>query len=243
MAIGPDEMLIDEIMPEFDATIVEHLVIDAPPDVVYRAARDMDFLQVHSPIVDAAMFIRGVPDKLGRRIRNEPPPPAPPAMRLTDMFDGHADPDVLEGWLALGEVPGRELVFGAVGKVWQPDIDWMAVPADGFKDFAEPDFAKIAAGFSARHYGAHRTLLSYEARTQGTDEHARRKFLRYWWLVRRFVSYVMRAALTTVKDLAEKEQVSAANTRQRSRSLSRAGTGAISGGGQGVSAAGPPPVV
>ena len=209
MAIGPDEMLIDEVMPKFDATIVEHLVIDAPPEAVYRAARDMDFLQVRSPMLDAAMFVRGLPDKIVRTVRNEPPPPAPPRMRLSDMFEGEADPDVLEGWLALGEVPGRELVFGAVGKVWQPDIDWKAVPSDEFRDFAEPDFAKLAVGFSARHYGEGRTLLSYEARTQGTDAEARRKFLRYWWLVRRFVRIVMRAAIVTVKELAEDAQVPA----------------------------------
>jgi len=121
---------------------------------------------------------------------------------------GKADPDVLEGWLALGEVPARQLVFGAVGKVWPPDIDWKAVPSDALRDFAEPDLAKLAGGFSVRHYGSDRTLLSYEARTKGTDD-ARRKFLRYWWLVQRFVGYVMRAALVTVKDLAEEEQVPA----------------------------------
>lgn len=209
MAIGPDEMLIDDIMPEFDATIVEHIVIDAPPEAVYQAAREMDFLQVRSPIVDAAMFLRGVPDKIGRRIRNEPPPPAPPAMRLSEMFDGQADANALEGWLALGEVPGRELVFGAVGKVWQPDIEWKTVLSDEFKDFAEPDFAKLAVGFSARHYGSNRTLLSYEARTKATDDEARRKFLRYWWLVRRFAGHIMRAALMSVRSLAEEEQVPA----------------------------------
>lgn len=96
-----------------------------------------------------------------------------------------------------------ELVFGAIGKVWQPDIEWKPVPAADFANFAEPGFAKIAAGFSIRNYGESRSLLSYEARTAGTDEESRRRFRRYWWLARRFVGVVMRAALRTARDLAE----------------------------------------
>jgi hypothetical protein len=199
-------MLIDELMPDFDATIVEHVVIDAPPEAVYRATRSMDFLQIHSPMMDAAMFVRGIPLKIAQAIGNKPAPPPPPSMRLSDMFDGEADRDVLEGWLALGETPDRELTFGAIGKVWQPDIDWKTVPRDEFTAFDEPDYAKLVVGFSVRPYGTGRTILSYEARTQGTDGAATKKFLRYWWLVRRFVGHVMRAALATAKDLAERNE-------------------------------------
>lgn len=196
-------MLIDEFLPDFDETIVEHLVIDAPPAEAYEVVRNMDFLSIHSPMMDAAMFVRAAPIRIGRWIRRTPAPPPPPAMRLADMFEGRADPEILEGWVGLGEEPGSELVFGAVGKVWQPDIDWKPVPPDEFADFAEPDFAKIAAGFSIRSYGAGRSLVSYEARTAGTDDESRQRFRRYWWLVRPFVGVIMRAALSTAQDLAE----------------------------------------
>ncbi len=196
-------MLIDEVLPEFAATIDEHIVIDASPDAVYEAARELDFMQVHSPILDAAMFVRGIPAKIVQRLDDRPPPPPPPEMRLSDLFDGPADAEGLEGWLALDEEPGRELVFGAIGKVWQPDIEWRTVTADEFLAFAEPGYAKIVVGFSIRNYGTDRTLLSYEARTVGTDPASQRMFLRYWWLVRHFVHFVMRAAVTTVKGLAE----------------------------------------
>lgn len=204
MATRQEAMLIDSVLPEFDATIVEHLVIDASPEVVYRTAREMDFMHVHSPMLDAAMLVRGLPARLRSSVGGRQSPP-PPSMRLADLFDNSANSDAFSGWLALGEVPGRELVFGAIGKVWQLDIEWRAVTVDEFGDFAEPGYAKLAAGFSVRDYGADRTLLSYEARTAGTDEAARRKFLRYWWLVRRFVHFVMRAAVVTVGDLAAEE--------------------------------------
>ena len=198
-----NEMLIDRVLPRFDATIIEHIVVDAPPEVVVRTAREMDFLQIHTPLVDALMAARGLPARIGRRFGNRPAPPPPPAMRLADLFDAPGSADALEGWVGLGEEPGRELVFGAVGKFWQASIDWRTVTAEAFPTFDEPDHAKIAAGFSVREYGSHRTLLSYEARTAATDPAARRKFLRYWRLVRWFVGVVMRAALVTIKDLAE----------------------------------------
>lgn len=91
--------------------------------------------------------------------------------------------------------------------MWKPDIEWKTVSSDRFTTFAEPDYAKLAVGLSSRSYGDERSLLSYEARTAGTDDESRRKFLRYWWLVRPFVRFVMRAAVTTVKDLAEDQAV------------------------------------
>jgi hypothetical protein len=196
-------MLIDRFLPDFDETIIEHDVINAPVGDVYQTVREMDFLDIHSPLMDAAMFVRGVPERIGRMIRKTPLPPPPPVMRLADFFDGEPDPELMAGWVALGEDPPHEIVFGGIGKVWQPAIEWRQVPSEEFASFAEPDFAKIGVSFSLRNYGENRTLLSYEARTAGTDEESRKKFRRYWWLVERFVGVVMGAAVQTAKELAE----------------------------------------
>ncbi len=197
-------LLIDEVLPEFDETIVEHLVIDAPLDTVYAAVRSMDFLEISSPMMDAAMFVRGLPDRIGRRMRGEEPPPTPPSATLADMFDGTSESDIFQDWVGLGEDAPHEIVFGAAGKVWQPEIEWKPLSAAEFPTFDEPGYAKIAAGFSLREYGANRTLLTYEARTANTDDDSRRRFRRYWWLVHVFVGVVMRAALRTAKDLSER---------------------------------------
>ena len=50
-----------------------------------------------------------------------------------------------------------------------------------------------------REYGDTRTLLSYEARTEATDETARRAFLRYWTLVSPGVGIVMRSLLSVIE--------------------------------------------
>ena len=87
-ALEQNTLLIDAYVPEFDETRIEHLVIDGPTDVVYETMRELDFLMVHSPITDLAMFVRTLPDKIGRLTRrNEPPAPPLPALKLAAMFD------------------------------------------------------------------------------------------------------------------------------------------------------------
>lgn len=199
-------LLIDEILPEFDETIVEHLIIEARPGAVYAAVRNMDFLEISSPVMDAAMWVRALPERIGRRLRGEQAASAPTAATLGELLDGTSKSEVFTGWIGLGEDRPNEIVFGAVGKVWQPDIEWRTVPATEFADFEESGFAKIAAGFSFREYGNNRTLMSYEARTANTDHDSRRRFRRYWWIVRVFVGVVLRAALRSAKRIAEGEE-------------------------------------
>jgi hypothetical protein len=103
----------------------------------------------------------------------------------------------------LGETPGKELAFGAVGKFWQGRIEWRDVTPSAFAAFAEPSYGKIACDFRVKPCGGGRTLLTYECRTATTSAEARAKFARYWCLVRPFVGYIMRATVRTVQRDAE----------------------------------------
>jgi hypothetical protein len=93
----------------------------------------------------------------------------------------------------------------AVGKFWQPVIEWRDVPRAEFNGFAEPGWwGTIASNFSVLPYGERSTLLSYECRTLTTDPESRRRFLRYWWVIRPpLVGHIMRATATTIKADAE----------------------------------------
>jgi hypothetical protein len=185
------EMLIDSAMPVFDVAIAEHVLVHADPAATFAAARSLDFLTVRTPLVSSAMWLRGLPSRLSGK------PIEPPGKLVL------ADGDDLPGWLVLGETPGRELAFGAVGKFWQPDIEWHDVPRAEFAEFAEPGWGKIAADFAVLPYRPGVTLLTYECRTVTTDPVSRRRFLRYWWLVRPFAAHIMRAGLRTVQANAE----------------------------------------
>ena len=113
--------------------------------------------------------------------------------------------DPLPGWLVLGERPSGELVFGAVGKFWQPNIEWHDVAADEFARFNEPEWGKIVASLSVLPYGTRATLLTYECRTVTTDPLSRQKFLRYWTVIRPFVAHIFRATVHTIRDRAQQQ--------------------------------------
>jgi hypothetical protein len=196
----PVDMLIDRYLPRFDTTVVEHVVADADVATTWRALRELDLMQVHTPLTDAAMFVRGVPARVATRFGRPAPPEPPQHLTLTDGGPG------MEGWLSLGESAEREIAFGAVGRFWQPGIEWYDVSGmtpQQFAAFDEPGWGRIAANFSLRPYGTARTLISYEARTATGDPDAARRFARYWRLVRPFAGHIMRAALGEVRRIAE----------------------------------------
>lgn len=179
--------LVDSYLPDFDVVITERLVIDADADRVFNAARDLDFMTVRTPLLSASFFARGLPARLSGK-----PPPSPRQVRLAS-----GDPG-LPGWVYLGERTGVELVFGAVGKFWQSNIEWRDVPAGEFAAFSEPGWGKIACQFLVTDTGEGRCCLTYECRTATTDGRSAKLMRRYWWLIRPFVGHVMRATLRTI---------------------------------------------
>ncbi|MCV7357982.1 hypothetical protein [Mycolicibacterium fluoranthenivorans] len=183
-------MLIESAMPTYDVVIAEHTVVEADPGTTFTAVRKLDLLTVRTPVLTLSFWIRGLPARWQGRS------PAPlPRLVLEDM--------ALPGWLVLGVQPDREFAFGAVGRFWQPVIEWHPVTPEEFRSFAESGWGKIAANLSVRPYGESASLLSYECRTSTTDPGSRRRFLRYWWFIRPFVAHILRATLQQIKDDAE----------------------------------------
>jgi len=188
-------MLLDRLMPEFDATRIEHRVIEGRPAAVYDAAIHADLLGVarQSPIVRGLFGLRSAAEHAVAAARRSPfvHPPEPTALRLSDLSE-QGD------WVRLGEDPPNEFAFGAIGRFWAGETAWREIDALAFAAFAGPGYAKIGCNLSLRAYGEHRTLLSYEARTQATDDRARRAFLRYWLVVSPGVGIVMRSTLAFI---------------------------------------------
>ncbi|MEU6944443.1 hypothetical protein ABZ957_04245 [Streptomyces sp. NPDC046316] len=197
-ATTADPLLLDAALPEFRFSRLECAAIAAAPDAVYGAARDLDMLSIHSPLFDVVMWARGVPDRVRRR-----PVVTPPSMRVSDLVDTDQRDEEAQPWVALGERAGRELVFGAVGKVWKPTIEWRRVEPGDFAGFEEPGWAKMAAAFVVHPYGEQRSLLTYEARTACTDPASTARFGRYWTLVSPGVGIVLRGALRAIAVAAE----------------------------------------
>lgn len=55
-------------------------------------------------------------------------------------------------WVRLGEEPGHEYVFGAVGRFWGPRVESQATEAEEFARLWERGWGKIAAGMRFRSY-------------------------------------------------------------------------------------------
>jgi hypothetical protein len=190
---GP--MLLDRLVPRYDATRREHLVVDGDPAAVYAAVLRTDFLLAvtGSPAVRSLFAVRSAAERGVAAVTGRPftEPPAPDAMRLADMTT-HGE------WVRLGVEPPHEIAFGAIGRFWGGTTVWEAIDARDFEAFDRPGFAKIACNLSLRPYGRGRTLVSYEARTVATDAASRRAFLRYWRAVSPGVGIVMRSLLRVV---------------------------------------------
>ncbi len=111
-----------------------------------------------------------------------------------------ADRPVLElatpAWSLLAEDPGRELVLGAVG---QPSrARGGARPAGDVRSFALPGYVKMAISWRLDA-----ATLSTETRMLATNEAARRKFRRYWLVIRPFSGLIRRVWLRAIKRRAQ----------------------------------------
>lgn len=191
-------VLLDDIMPVWDATRIEHRVVPGVRAVVYDTALAVDLLDVprRNTAVRAAFAVRAGAERVAQTVRGAAVAPSsdPPAtFRLGDL-DDHGE------WLRLGARPAEEFVFGALGRFWAGRTEWEDVTAEQFAELDAPGFARIVANLSFREYGAARTLVSYEARTAATDSASRAQFLRYWRVVDPFVGVVMRGMLRLVAD-------------------------------------------
>jgi hypothetical protein len=170
--------LADEFLPAYDVSDAVGVVVEADVDATWRALLGADLIEVgrRKPLVGVLGALRMLPD-LAAQILHGERPSAPERMTLHDIANTRLGEG---GWALLGERAGEEIALGLVGRFWRPVIEFAAVGAADFADFAEPGYAKTVYSLSVRPLDDGRTLLSGLMRTTTTDEHARRWFRRYW---------------------------------------------------------------
>lgn len=156
--------LLDRFMPTYDVAERHHIRVGAPAEITFAVAREVDLNQ--SPIVRTIFKAREV--LLGA----EPDTATRPRgiVALTTSI----------GWGVLADVPGRELVIGAVTQPWQANVIFRPLSPDKFVSFNDPDYVKIAWTLRADPVNAAQSVFRTETRAIATDADARRKFRRYW---------------------------------------------------------------
>jgi hypothetical protein len=103
----------------------------------------------------------------------------------------------------LAEIPGREIVVGAVTRPWEANVTFRGMPPEPFASFAEPGFVKIAWTLRADPDASGGSIFRTETRAVATDTVARAKFRRYWAFLSPGIILIRRASLAVVKADAE----------------------------------------
>ena len=173
-----EPLLIDQFMPTYDLAVVHARVFRAPPERCFETVVDFDLFQLRAFRV--LIGARGLPQRLAdtlRRRADQTRAPTRPRFRLRDL------PSM--GWMLLGERPGRELVFGQVGKPWKPTGGLPSEPVTRaqFAAFDQPGFAKLVESTRVDPYGERSSIVITETRVRCTDPDSRRRFRRYWLVV------------------------------------------------------------
>lgn len=188
--------LIDQQMPRYDYRDAYQVVVMAPPETVWDAVMQLDFLKL--PLIRALFAIREFPVRTWRHLTSGPPLAAAPNATLANL-------SALGGFTVVAERPGREIVLGAVGQPWRPDYAPTPITASAFASFDQPGFVKIAWSWMVKPLGSGQTLLVVEWRTQHSSDEARSHFRRYWAIVSRGVRLLARLGLARIKSDCEQE--------------------------------------
>ena len=94
----------------------------------------------------------------------------------------------------LQDEPGHGFVVGAVGRFWQPRLEFKHVAPHDFAAFDEPGFGKIVWGLSVDKRRSGGSWVTFELRVAMTDQESQSAFDRYWTLIGPF-SHAIRSAV------------------------------------------------
>lgn len=156
--------LLDRFIPEYEVAERHRIRVDAPAGITFAAAKEtsLEESRIIRTIIRAREVILGSP-------RDE-----------TERPRGLVEETKSLGWGVLAEVPGQEIVLGAVTRPWEPRVVFRAIPPDKFAAFNEPGYVKIVWNLRADRLDPAHSGFSTETRVTTTDATARERFRAYW---------------------------------------------------------------
>jgi hypothetical protein len=182
------DSLLDVFMPRCDVAERHHVAVAAPADVTFSALMDMDLndsLLVRAIFKGREMLLGAEPDVKGR--------PRGLVAATKEL-----------GWVVLAEMPGHEIVMGAVTQPWEPNVVFRGIPAEHFAAFNEPDYVKIVWTLRADAISPSSSIARSETRAVATDASARRKFRWYWARFSAGIVLIREVSMRLVKKEAER---------------------------------------
>lgn len=161
--------LIHKFLPGPRHVEFNRIFVQASPTEAWKAIRHFDMGKV--PWVRLLFGIRTFPDKIAGTLHEED-------RRIgIDQIVQHD-----KGFHILEEIPGKEIVVGAVGKFWQLNILFKELKPDQFREFEDAGYGKIAWSISVEPFKNGSTLCM-ELRMTATDENSWKRFIRYYRII------------------------------------------------------------
>ena len=186
--VDEKDPLLDVFMPKYDVSERHHVGIAAPADVTFGALMDMN--------LDDSLVVRAI-FKGREMLLGAEPDAKPKAYSLVAMTKGL-------GWVVLAEMPGHEIVMGAVTRPWEANVVFRGMPAEQFAAFNEPDYVKIVWTLRADAISPYSSIARSETRAVATDAAARRKFRWYWSRFSAGIALIREMSMRMVKKEAER---------------------------------------
>jgi hypothetical protein len=169
---------LNDFLPTYEFSERHGIAIEAPVDRIDQAVRTVSIADI--PVARALWWIR----RLGRRTGD-------PRKPFVDAFPG----------VVLEDVHGEGVVLGLTGQFWRlrGNLDPPGPrTAEDFLAYSQPDVCK--AVFDLR---VGPLSLSTETRVHVEDPDARRKFRRYWFVIRPFSGLIRILLLRAARRRAE----------------------------------------
>jgi hypothetical protein len=179
--------MLDAILPEYDFVERHRVGTAASPDACLAGVKEATPAEM--PLVRALFALRSLPALISRG-RGLPSAKGRPL----------ADQMVEFGFVPLAD-DQDEIVLGFVGQPWQLSGGSMPRLGSGeeWRAFSEPGYVKAAMNFRATP-----GMLATETRIHATDPGSRRRFARYWRLIRPGSGLIRRSWLRAAKRRAER---------------------------------------
>lgn len=171
---------LDDFLPAYEFSELHQTEVDAAPDRVYAALREVSMADI--PVARVLWAAR----RLGR----------PWGDATRPFVDG-----ALKGAVVLDDVRGEGMILGLTGQFWRlrgGDDDQRPRTAEAVLAYARPDACKAVIDFRVGP-----STLSTETRVHVPDPLSRRKFGRYWKVIRPFSGLIRILLLRAARRRAE----------------------------------------
>jgi hypothetical protein len=186
--------LLDNIIPDYDASSRHTILVRARPADVYEVAREADLGR--SLLVRVLVAIRAFPAVLATVVRGHGRRVDQPSHKTVGRI----------AFTLIDEAPGQEFVLGIMGRFWTPTGQVVASTPDQFRQPPPAGLAQGVWSFRVTASGAG-TVLSTETRVRCSDPVTRRQFARYWRIVRLGSGLIRRRMLRQIRSEAERRSV------------------------------------